>query len=617
MVVEQSVNDQRATPHAGKMCGPELLSMHIPGAPAVGGDASHPPRVGNRVRCHTDGFIVLPQRFREDGKRRDPSRPISPASFVPRPSEPPAKPPRFRLGASVLGAVAEEETDPAMPSDQRAFSASFSPYAAISSLYPDVWKVHTASSRAAMTSASSVGAAGAAVSPSAKCHEEKDLGENEQESAEFVRGDRAGPAPAVAPAPVSGGCVPGPSGGEEAAALIEKLSLSPSVPASAPDGGEGDGLVAEEDPTENNGLRLSQPSSGNEAAESRCEHADLFSQGGAESVSCLSAVSQTLEARASMPAGRTRAVTLDSFDAEFRAQAGRKTRADEFPVSPLLTFTLQNLRMQAEQRGPTEEDLTLPPFLSFDLPERALSSVPESEARANSIAVEGRVVQAGEGHAWARSGLGREEGGKEEGMIKSGGSLARLLVWKLAHRAAWELERARRAASGLTRSRHLGFQPRAAGAQRVSGLRRGFQAWAPTPGVSALARGGADRVSASGGSLKRAAVCHSLFLELKGTVYLTGGCGVASAHLWVCARAAAAGWARVALERRRRRGRGMMCVCCGGDCRVPLVGARGEVGPVRSSSDGDGTLTSSPGNLQRKGTVELGEGSGCERACGC
>ncbi|PHJ18944.1 hypothetical protein CSUI_007228, partial [Cystoisospora suis] len=131
--------------------------------------------VGNRMRCHTDGFIVLPQRKRlgiDDGEGRIPA---SPASVVPRPSEPPSQPPSFLLMPSILGSD-EADKSVVQPTQQRASSASSfpPPYAAISSLYPHLWQFSPLSRDgrvAARTAAPAAGANNAAARmPLVPCH---------------------------------------------------------------------------------------------------------------------------------------------------------------------------------------------------------------------------------------------------------------------------------------------------------------------------------------------------------------------------------------------------------------------------------------------------------------
>ncbi|KEP66723.1 UNVERIFIED_CONTAM: hypothetical protein HHA_269620 [Hammondia hammondi] len=140
-----------------KMCGPELMS-HMPvSLPTT--RRSRPILVRNRVRCNTDGFIILPQHRRDDAGGN--AYLIPPASVVPRPSEPPSQPPQFNLVPSILGAVGDDEGDLALPHQQRAQSPSslFSPYAAVSSLYPEMWRPRSSAPAEAVFSSESRDAA--------------------------------------------------------------------------------------------------------------------------------------------------------------------------------------------------------------------------------------------------------------------------------------------------------------------------------------------------------------------------------------------------------------------------------------------------------------------------
>ncbi|CBZ53908.1 conserved hypothetical protein [Neospora caninum Liverpool] len=224
---------------AAKMCGSELVSRMPVSLPTA--RRSRPIIIRNRVRCNTDGFIILPRR--REGTNGSPYL-IPPASVVPRPSEPPSQPPQFNLVPSILGAVDDDESDLALPHLQTAQSPSslFSPYAAVSSLYPDMWKARPCESaegtfwpapvdpKSSSRSASPSSKPDTAPLPSGECAVEPTCGsEGEKPS-----GDSSGS--------TIGACVASLAAhGEdtiekEAVSLLERVSLGGSWPRETQDG---------------------------------------------------------------------------------------------------------------------------------------------------------------------------------------------------------------------------------------------------------------------------------------------------------------------------------------------------------------------------------------------
>ncbi|KYF46586.1 hypothetical protein TGPRC2_269620 [Toxoplasma gondii TgCatPRC2] len=431
--------DARVPPNetVSKMCGgPELMSRMPVALPTT--RRSRPVLVRNRVRCNTDGFIILPQHRRDDAGGT--SYLIPPASVVPRPSEPPSQPPQFNLVPSILGAVGDDEGDLALPHQQTAQSPSslFSPYAAVSSLYPEMWKPRTSAPEEAVFSSGSCDAAKSSsrgASPVSKV----DTGFNDDRTRpESTCGSDVDAFKKSSHGSISACVSTLPAQSDEdnlekaAVSLLERVSLCGTLLSGAQDDGMEQRRHIVPDATDTRAVSASMgiecpqgsglPPSGAHAAVSAHPGGEYAANGcvgvGHESASGTAATVAEARGRLSFESGadvlekpsvsgipatavnepracretdgapqahafegglttvngviRTedpkRRGSIDTSDSDCTATAPTE-RARDFTVSPLLTFALENLRRQSENRDSFDvPGHGLPP--SLDLPER-------------------------------------------------------------------------------------------------------------------------------------------------------------------------------------------------------------------------------------------------------